>query len=507
MGTKPQALTLVEEQEKAIAKPERLFHEINLLHLEGHYFTFDPKGANVFADPMKSVERRLENPKINEEKPIEIVPHPGYGRPSVFAYKVYQAVLKKLSDYGHPVPETVSFGHREIMRFIGRTSTGGANSKALVRALNQFKNTGINCWFYDKATKTGANLSLSLVNKFLYTYKGRGSVSTFTIWLDPWLIKSINNHYTFCLNFARIESLESIGIALYKHLYFHFSNIYSKTHSKNIVFRKDYEEICRTWLGALKILRYKSDILKDQLGKHLGDLKNTRVIKSYQIEKNADGDGFNIIFHPGPGFFEDYERFYRRRMQNELPFMLATDTQTIQKPIEIVLYFHQKQSGNADTSIEFGFSEKETLFASSLLEKHGVEEVKAFIDYGLAEARKTNFDIRSIGGLKKYYPSYTQELSKKAKAKERDIEEEKQQREDRQRHAYVAYRAAEVARIRSALPSSEIEGIESEVRREIEAKSPGIKVFSGWMRQRVDHALVQQHGHGILSFEEWQKRV
>jgi hypothetical protein len=43
MGRKPQALALVEEQEKAIAKPERLFHEINLLHLEGHYFTFDPK--------------------------------------------------------------------------------------------------------------------------------------------------------------------------------------------------------------------------------------------------------------------------------------------------------------------------------------------------------------------------------------------------------------------------------------------------------------------------------
>src|SRR5947208_12234554 len=132
------------EQEKPAAKPERLFHEINLLHLEGHYFAFDPKAANVFLDPMKSVEKRLQNPKINEEKPIEIIPHPSYGKPSVFAYKVYQAILKKLSDYGYPAPETVSFGSREIMRLSGRSWYGAANAKELVKTLNQFKHTAIN---------------------------------------------------------------------------------------------------------------------------------------------------------------------------------------------------------------------------------------------------------------------------------------------------------------------------------------------------------------------------
>jgi hypothetical protein len=77
MGQKPQAPALIEEQQKRIERPERLFHEINLLHLEGNYFTFDPKAANVSPDPMKSVEKRLQNPKINEEHPIEVIPHPG----------------------------------------------------------------------------------------------------------------------------------------------------------------------------------------------------------------------------------------------------------------------------------------------------------------------------------------------------------------------------------------------------------------------------------------------
>jgi hypothetical protein len=151
MGQPPQPPNELEQRRIArLARPERLFHEINLLHLEGHYFTFDPKAANVFPDPMKSVEKRLKNPKINVEQSIEVIPHPGYGKPSIFAYKVYQAILKKLSDYGHPVPEGVSFGHRELMRLVGRKSTGGRNSKELVRVLNQFKNTVINCWFYDK---------------------------------------------------------------------------------------------------------------------------------------------------------------------------------------------------------------------------------------------------------------------------------------------------------------------------------------------------------------------
>ena len=328
------------------------------------------------------------------------------------------------------------------MRLVGRTSTGGKNSKELVRVLNQFRNTAINCWFYDKHTKTGGNLSFSLANRFLYTYKGRGSISLVTLWLDPLLIKSINNHYTFCLNFARMENLEPIGAALYKHLYFHFSNIYSTKRSEDFVFRKDYEEICRAWLGGLKVASIPLlDILNDQLGKHLGALKKTRLIKSYDVEKNAEGDGFNLVFRPGRGFFEDYEHFYRRRMQAELPFTLAVDV----NQQEIVRYFYQKLYGTSDAD-ELGFSEKETSFAASLLEKHTMSDARGFIDYGLAEASKTNFDIKTLGGLKKYYLPYTKLLAARGRATTRDTEEHEKRVKERTLTAYDTYRQEEVAK-------------------------------------------------------------
>ncbi|MGH6634677.1 MAG: hypothetical protein ACRED0_00570, partial [Gammaproteobacteria bacterium] len=59
---------------------------------------------------------------------------------------------------------------------------------------------------------------------------------------------------------------------------------------------------------------------------------------------------------------------------------------------------------------QLGFSEKEAIFAASLLDKHSVAETKGFIDYGLAEAAKTNFDIKSLGGLKKYYTPFVKQL-------------------------------------------------------------------------------------------------
>jgi hypothetical protein len=504
MGRKPQMLAIVQEEpKKAITKPERFFYEINLLHLEGHYFTFDPKAASVGCDPLKEIDGRWRNPEKNTAEPVSITPHHSYGTPSVFAYKVFQAIIKKLSDYGYPAPESVSFGHREIMRLIGRDAYGGKDSKELVKVLHQFRHTGINCWLYNKSTEDAASLSFSLATTFLYTYKKRGRVSLFTIYLHPFIIKSINDQYTFCLNFDRMEKLEAISMALYKHLYFHFSNIYSQKRSKDFVFRKSYVEICRTWLGGLKVLRFKAKILNEQLGRHCEALKTTGLIKRYEVEKNAANEGFNIVFYPGVGFFEDYERFYSRRFQPELPFTLTYDENAIQKPQEAVRYFYQKLYGT-DMVSDIALSEKETSFATSLFEKHNAEEIRSFVDYGLAEATKTNFDIKTFGGLRKYYLPYTKHLAARARTTTKEVEEDQKRVQERKLAAYNFYYQEEVTKIRSALSPTEIEDIENGIREELEAQHLGAKIFSGWIRGRADRALAKKHG--VLSFEEWQRR-
>jgi hypothetical protein len=108
-----------------------------------------------------------------------------------------------------------------------------------------------------------------------------------------------------------MRELEPIGMALYKRLFRHFSNLYQSASTPEALrFEKDYEAILAEWLGGLKPERYASRV-EQQLGAHLDGLAATGLIRRWQIAKKADGTGLKITFYPGKGFFRDYDQFYR----------------------------------------------------------------------------------------------------------------------------------------------------------------------------------------------------
>jgi hypothetical protein len=129
--------------------------------------------------------------------------------------------------------------------------------------------------------------------------------------------------------------------------------------------------------------------------------------------------------------------------------------------------------------------------------------MRGFVDYGLTEAAKTNFDIKTFGGLKKYYLHYTKRLAAHAQATTKEAAEDEKRTQERKLSAYDLYRQEEVAKIRGALSPAEIEAIETGIREELEAQHSGAKIFSGWIRQRTDRAIAEKHG--VLSFADWQK--
>lgn len=157
-------------------------------------------------------------------------------------------------------------------------------------------------------------------------------------------------------------------------------------------------------------------------------------------------------------------------------------------------YFYQKLYGT-DTINDIALSEKETSFAASLLEKHNAEEIRSFVDYGLSEAIRTNFDIKTFGGLKKYYAPYMKKLSREVQTTSRETNEKKQRDE---LHAYDSYLQGEIMKLRRALPPDDLE------RRDLEAAHPGAKIFSGWVRKRADRLLGEKHS--LPSFNEWLER-
>src|SRR5690349_19871093 len=75
---------------------DRLFNEANLLRLEGRLFCFDPKEAGRRGETAYSFEEILQQPLI-------IMPAAEFGYPSPLAYKILQAISKKLTEEGFPV--------------------------------------------------------------------------------------------------------------------------------------------------------------------------------------------------------------------------------------------------------------------------------------------------------------------------------------------------------------------------------------------------------------------
>src|SRR5918997_6482190 len=119
------------------APDERLFHEINLLRLEGYYFCLDPKEAAKRRGKREWHETIKLGARAMEKRPVVISINPDYGQPSTTAYKMLQAIIKKLSDAGLPASPTVFFSQRELARMMGYTSFGGSAQKQFLHVFMQ----------------------------------------------------------------------------------------------------------------------------------------------------------------------------------------------------------------------------------------------------------------------------------------------------------------------------------------------------------------------------------
>jgi hypothetical protein len=496
-----------EESSLDLSPEERLFHEINLLRIEGYCFSFDPKsaakrtGKHDFIELVKTTEGLIS-------RPISVKPDADYGYPSTLAYKILQAVLKKLSDEGYEGADSASFSQRELARLVGRQSFGGANSKEFFRAVMQLNATRIWCSFFDKQTEEWRVLTFTLFTEALFSGR-KHKLTECVLTLHPRIVASLRNRHYFCLNYNRLTRLEPIGMALFKHLFFQMSRTYSKLKDPSFSYERDYEAICASWLGDLKVLRYKSDILKDQLGRHLQDLKRVGLIKSATdvIERNASG-GYKLVVKPGPGFFEDYERYYGTHRQLPFPFKRTAEEHSIKRPLELLSYFHKKRLGVDDLAQRI-FPEKETAFARILVEKYPDELCREIVDYGLKRSSEQKaYNPQTLAGIGQFINEFFATKSERErKAAERVVREEHHLKEatlERQKEAYEIFYKMEIQRVRESLSAEELEALEKPLRAEYRAKYPGALAALGDMYVWFNGNGVLQQKYKVPTFEEWQ---
>jgi hypothetical protein len=275
---------------------ERLFMENNLLRVMGFMFCHDKRAASTNTAAFTTIEELVK-------RPITIEPHPTYGQPGPGHFKVFMAILKKLSDYGRPVPNKVYFSRAELARLTDR-SWGGNTGKQLINFLHGLAHTRVTTSFYDRAHDSWQVANFSLPSEFIIS--GQGSeLQSCAITIPEIIQRSLEDRFFSCLNFSRIRGASTIEATLYIRLFHHFSNLHEHGSRNSVQVRKRYDAVCHEWLGGLTVLRHKSKIAREQLGPHLDNLVASKFLRSYSIEKNAKEDGFNITFLPRRAFFED----------------------------------------------------------------------------------------------------------------------------------------------------------------------------------------------------------
>jgi hypothetical protein len=487
--------TVTPESSTTPERVEKLYMENTLLRVSGAMFCHDAKRASSRVD-------KIELNRGEKDRHISIRPDPEFGQPGPLAHKIFVALIKKHSDYGRPAPEEVSFTRREIGRLIERQNWGGRDSDHLARALYEIRRTAITAFIKDSKDRFLEH-DFNVFSEILIERKNshRDPIEACTITLAKPIIASLRDEHFTCLNHFLMMRLGTIGQALYMRLFFHFANLYDEQHKKRLAFPKRYDDICNEWLGGLKILAYKSDIIKDQLGPHLTQLINEGFLSSYGIEKAKTRPGFVITFRPGPAFFQDYDRFYRHRNQGELQWDFQADRRDVAEPLRIAHLFTAKRTKQDAKLITFA-SSSDVEAARQLLTHMSFEEAPAFIDYALSQAASTKFDVQTLGGLKQYITGYLATRQARARAKAQADASDRQKAQEALKTAYDRFRRDQARELYTSLPEEERAIIDAEARR----ASNGFEGTLGERMLDIRKIMItaQRHSDQIKTFENWR---
>ncbi len=487
------------ETSEPVQQTEKLYMENTLLRVAGALFCHDAKRAPTHT-------KQIELNRGVAEKNIVIRPDPKLGQPGPLAHKIFVALIKKHSGYGRPTQADVSFTKRELMRLIGRAEWGGSASEQLERALDEIHYAFVRTRF--KSAEKFVEHSFNIFPEIYLERREHATdpIEACTVTLARPIMASLQDGHFTCLNHGLMQQLGTIGQALFMRLFFHFANLYDGHHRARLSFSKRYDDICAEWLGGLVVLKYPSKIEQEQLGPHLRQLVKAGFLASYKITEAKGRGGFVLTFRPGAAFFTDYDRFYRRRERGSVQFDFHADRQEIAEPLKVAYLFVEKRNGRASAGIPYVPS-KDVETAKYLLQHVPFADIPDFLDYALAEAKKTRFDVQTLGGLKQYLIRYQERRTHRAAAKATQARRQAEDKATERRMEYDRFRRASAYRLFSSLPAKERAAIEAAAR----AKAPRYGRGSGSLAQtmfEIERARItaERHPGKIPSLEEWQRR-
>lgn len=468
--------------------------ENNLLRIMGFLFCHDKRAASTHTGTLITIDQLVKHP-------ITIEPHPTYGQPGPGHFRVFVAILKKLSDYGRPVPNKVYFSRAELARLTDR-SWSGNTGKQLINFLYGLAHTRVSTSFYDRANDTWQLANFSIPSEFIISGQG-GKLQSCAITIPEIIQKSLEDNFFSCLNLARIRGASTMEAALYIRLWHHFSNLHEHGSRNAVQVRKRYDAVCREWLGGLTVLQHKSKIIGEQLGPHLDSLVASKFLRTYVIEKTAKSDGFNITFLPGRAFFEEYDAVYKRRNQPEIQFKFHDEESEIGQPVELVRRFHELRTGQKITAAHITTAEQ--AYATTLIAELGYDRALAFVEYGVDRAQNAGYAVNALSGLKIYNADFLRIQAAQARSRHVASSQAQHQRDEGDRAAYATYRESKIEEFLAGASDAVRAEIESEAATRLRAKGGMFGRTTSSLAIRLERMTIIQERLCLPSFEDWRR--
>jgi len=126
------------------------------------------------------------------------------------------------------------------------------------------------------------------------------------------------------------------------------------------------------------------------------------------------------------------------------------------------------------------------------------------LDYAIAEARRTHFEMRHFGAILQYLEEALNGYGREQARLTREAAARQESEEEERRVAYDRWRSQEVERIRQAMPAPAIEALAEGVRERLAERAGGRQMigFESFVGREVNHLIAESHD--LPPYEVWR---
>ena len=401
--------------------------------------------------------------------------NPDVGEAGQLAYRIETLVInRRIDEAGRPVPTMIRLGSlSEICQELG-INPSGANTNSIKRALQQNAGALITANLAYKGIDGGRQKLEATFTKYSVAFRGdelpNGEKSDGVIILiNEQYRRVLNRAGTRPLDFQYLKELTPSAQRFYEIISYQLYAALKYGYPEAKLLYSDYCAYSGQPRQTSAI-----DMNKRMYKVHQSHIKSGYITKvTYQSTRDSEGiTDWVMSYVPGPRAIAEFERFNRKLYSEDHsgdldPEEEGKGREVASIVIRLLQHFHLVAQGTKDYQPRP--KSTEVKHAEDVIRRLGTEGAWFFIDFALAEAKKTKFKIAQFGGLMQYLAAaevmWKQQSEHQKNAIQREMEELARQREEEELLVKVE------ERIRR-LPRETFDALYAKSRKEILKKTP-----------------------------------